>query len=60
MAISFGHPDIREFHFKRKHLKFEIDILIVDKNGLRFFVYICKKLEGADEVAKLHWDEVLE
>ena len=60
VAISFAHPDEREFHFKREHLKLDIKTLTSDLNGTRYFIYVCQKLPGADEAAKLHWSSVLE
>ena len=60
VAISFAHPDEREFHFKREHLKLDIKTLISDFNGVRYFIYVCQKLTGADEAAKLNWSIVLE
>ena len=60
VAISFAHPDDREFHFKRDHLKFDIKTLTSDLNGVRYYIYICQKMPGADEAAKMNWLKVRE
>ena len=60
VAISYGHPTVRELHFQRKFLKFEITTHFVEKDTVKNFVYVCRKLEGADEAAKLYWNESLE
>ena len=55
MAISYGVPENREFHFKRAHLGFELKTYSVEKkhqnngNSSTHYVYICKKLPGADK-----------
>lgn len=68
MIISYGAPESRVFHLKRKFLDFEVQILTtpkdyenddaeegeeIDKNN---YVYICKKLPGADAKSKKFFD----
>jgi ubiquinone/menaquinone biosynthesis C-methylase UbiE len=61
VAISYGVPDNREFHFIREHLKFEIKTHKLEKihkeSGAQsiHYVYICKKLDGADKHCKQVW-----
>ena len=52
VAISYGQPNNREFHFQRKHLNFSLktfELKRVAKDGSisLHFIYICRKEEGA-------------
>ena len=63
MAISYGNPENRLFHYKRDHLKFNLSTFQVvqphpNGNQTIHYVYVCKKLEGADEQCELKWAEV--
>jgi len=63
MAISYGEPKNRTFHFQRKFLKFEIKTIKISKgNGddaKIHYIYLCKKLEGADQVAEKFYKQCL-
>ena len=70
MAVSYGPPESRVFHFERDHLSFDINIYTIKKDytideaGLQKFeklhyVYICKKRPEADEMMKSHYLDVI-
>ena len=67
MIISYGNPESRVFHLKRKFLNFEITIFTIKKDyenddGLKEknnYVYLCKKLKGANEASEKYYQEVL-
>ena len=63
MAISYGEPKNRTFHFQRKFLKFEIKTIKISKgNGddaKIHYIYLCKKLEGADDVSKKFFNQCI-
>ena len=55
MGISYGNPENRVFHYKRSHLKMVVQTFqvapekdIPSKDSVHY-VYVCKKLEGAEE-----------
>ena len=61
MGISYGYPGSRVLHYKRCHLKFELQVIEIcpkDPRDSLHFVYVNKKLEGADEQSALNWDKV--
>jgi EEF1A lysine methyltransferase 4 len=65
MAISYGVPDNREFHFIREHLKFEMNTYKIEKkhdNGSNsiHYVYVARKLPGADEQSNMKWAQVIQ
>ena len=67
MIISYGAPDDRLIHLKRKFEKFKIEILKIEKDYVEedgydnfHYIYLCQKLEGADEVSKQFFDETIE
>lgn len=61
MIISYGSPDNRMEHLQFKHLHWEISHLVFNEGTQNpHFVYLCKKKEGADEVAAENWKEVEE
>ena len=67
MIISYGTPDDRLMHLKRKFEKFKIEILKIEKDFEEeegydnyHYIYLCQKLEGADEVSKQFFDEAIE
>lgn len=55
MGISYGYPESRVLHYKRAHLHMELRVFEIQpqnpKDSLHY-VYVCKKLEGADEISK--------
>ena len=56
-------PNAREFHFLRDHLKFKMKTHVLEKmsfgNKSTHWVYICKKLEGADQKCEENWESVV-
>ena len=58
LVISYGSPEYRLYHFKRKHLAFDVQVIqIKDKNNeaSSHFAYICKKLpEAKDKINNLN------
>ena len=63
MGISYGTPENRLIHYKRGHLKLNVSTFQVAQphpngNQTIHYVYMCKKLEGADEQCELKWAEV--
>ena len=67
MIISYGAPDDRLIHLKRKFEKFKIEILKIEKDYVEeegydnyHYIYLCQKLEGADEVSKQFFNETIE
>ena len=66
MIISYGAPDYRVCHLKRKFEKFKIEILKIEKDFVEeegydkhHYIYLCQKLEGADEVSKKFFDQTI-
>ena len=66
MMISYGTPDARLLHLKRKFEKFDIQVLKIDKNYVdekvidkHHYIYLCQKLEGADEASKENFDDTI-
>ena len=67
MIISYGTPDNRVLHLNRKFEKFKVEILKIEKDFVEeegydnyHYIYLCQKLEGADEVSKQYFNEILE
>ena len=67
MIISYGTPDNRVLHLNRKFEKFKIEIFKIEKDFVEeegydnyHYIYLCPKLEGADEVSKQYFNEILE
>ena len=67
MIISYGAPDYRIIHLNRKFEKFKVDILKIEKDFVEeegydnyHYIYLCKKLEGADEASKQFFDQTIE
>ena len=62
MAISYGEPKNRVEHFKRKFLKFDIQTIKIVKGGndpKTHYIYLCKKLDGADDTSKKYYNDSL-
>lgn len=66
MIISYGAPDYRVCHLKRKFEKFKIEILKIEKDFVEeegydkhHYIYLCQKLEGADEVSQKFFDQTI-
>ena len=67
MIISYGTPDNRVLHLNRKFEKFKIEILKIEKDFVEeegydnyHYIYLCQKLEGADEASKQFFDQTIE
>ena len=67
MIISYGAPKYRLMHLNRKFEKFKIEILKVEKDYVEedgydkhHYIYLCQKLEGADQISKKYFDETIE
>jgi ubiquinone/menaquinone biosynthesis C-methylase UbiE len=58
LAISYGNPESREFHFYREFLSFnlktyslsETDATTEDKEEKTHYVYVCVKNADADDI----------
>ena len=66
MIISYGVPNYRVLHLKRKFEKFKVEIMKIEKDFVEeeeydkyHYIYLCQKLEGADEVSKKYFDECI-
>ena len=62
MAISYGEPKNRVVHFQRKFLKFDIETIKIEKKGDEtkiHYIYLCKKLEGADDISNKFFNQCL-
>lgn len=64
MGISYGNPENRVLHYKRGHLKMTVQTYQVapakdskDQQSVHF-VYVCKKIEGAEAHCAANWDAV--
>ena len=67
MIISYGAPDYRIMHLNRKFEKFKVEILKIEKDFVEeegydnyHYIYLCQKLEGADEASKQFFDQTIE
>ena len=64
MGISYGNPENRVLHYKRPHLKLNVQtfqVAPVRENAPKesvHYVYLCKKLEGAEQVSEENWPHV--
>lgn len=60
LAISYGNPDSREFHFYREFLSYDVktyslvdaDVSEAEKEEKTHYIYACVKLEDADIVCE--------
>ena len=67
MIVSYGSPDYRLLHLERKFEKFNIEMLKIEKDFVEedgydkhHYIYLCQKLEGADEISQKFFDVTLE
>jgi len=67
MIISYGTPENRVLHLKRKFESFKIDIYTIKKDYVEdegyeqyHYIYICKKLPDADIVSKKNFQFVIQ
>ena len=52
MGISYGQPGSRMLHYKRSHLKFDLQVIEISPKDPRdslHYVYANMKVPGADE-----------
>ena len=64
MIISYEELDYRMMHLNRKFLKFKVEIIKIEqKSGNGYddyhYIYLCKKLEGADEASEKYFDAII-
>lgn len=68
LAISYGNPESREFHFFREFLSFDLKTYSlsdvsesdeVEKEEKTHFVYVCTKNADADEICDKYYDIVI-
>ena len=65
VAISYGVPQNREFHFHRAHLGFSLKTYQLKKQHKdtghmsMHYIYVCKKLPGAIEKCTQNYEKVL-
>ena len=66
MIVSYGTPEYRMLHLNRKFEKFKIEILRIEKDFVEedgydkhHYIYLCQKLEGADEVSQKFFDKTI-
>ena len=67
MIVSYGTPEYRMLHLNRKFEKFKIEILKIEKDFVEedgydkhHYIYLCQKLEGADEKSLKYFDKTME
>jgi ubiquinone/menaquinone biosynthesis C-methylase UbiE len=67
MIVSYGSPEYRVLHLNRKFEKFKIEILKIEKDFVEedgydkhHYIYLCQKLEGADEISQKYFDSTLD
>ena len=67
MIVSYGTPEYRMLHLNRKFEKFKIEILKIEKDFVEedgydkhHYIYLCQKLEGADEKSQKYFDKTIE
>ena len=67
MIVSYGTPEYRMLHLNRKFEKFKIEILKIEKDFVEedgydkhHYIYLCQKLEGADEKSQKYFDMTME
>ena len=52
MGISYGQPGSRMLHYKRPHLKFDLQVIEINPKDSRdstHYIYANMKVPGADE-----------
>ena len=66
MIVSYGTPEYRMLHLNRKFEKFKIQILKIEKDFVEedgydkhHYIYLCQKLEGADEISQKYFDKTI-
>lgn len=68
IAISYGKPENRAYHFEREHLSFDMKQYILypvdyqseeQKEEKSHYIYLCKKNADADQKALENYDKVI-
>ena len=66
MIISYGSPENRVIHLERKFEDFDVQIYSIKYNYIEdddydkiHYIYLCKKLKGADDASKFFFEETL-
>ena len=66
MIISYGSPENRVIHLERKFEDFDVQIYSIENNYIdddcyekTHYIYLCKKLKGADDASNLFFEETL-
>ena len=66
MIISYGSPENRVIHLERKFEDFDVQIYSIKNNYFEdddydkvHYIYLCKKLKGADDASKYFFEETL-
>ena len=65
MIISYEEPENRIIHLKRKFLKLKVEVIKIKENYIKgnksdfIYIYLCKKLEGADEESEKFFEETI-
>ncbi len=66
MIISYGSPENRVVHLERKFEDFDVQIYSIENNYIdddcyekTHYIYLCKKLKGADDASNLFFEETL-
>ena len=66
IAISYGDPESREFHFFREFLSFDLKTFSLKEEegsqeaGKTHYVYVCTKNPDADEICAKYYQYVIE
>ena len=67
MIVSYGTPEYRMLHLNRKFEKFKIEILKIEKDFVEedgydkhHYIYLCQKLEGADEISQKYFAKTID
>ena len=69
MAISYGKPESRSFHFRQPFLSFELNEYILydesceteeEKEERAHYIYVCRKLPDAETICQANYEECLE
>ena len=67
MIVSYGTPEYRMLHLSRKFEKFNIQVLKIEKDFVEedgydkhHYIYLCQKLEGADEISQKYFNKTIE
>lgn len=63
MAVSYGEPPNRLEHFKREYLSFDLKQFSItnpykEEQENTHYIYVCTKLEDAEELCEKNWPQV--